>query len=440
MSNSPDVQRDSFKSRFGMIMSIAGMSIGLGNCWKFPYLCGKWGGGAFVFVYLIGCILVIVPLAIVEVSMGKRTQAGLVQTYGDSFRCKPVGYVLGSVSSFGMYAVNFYYVVILGAIVYFIGMFATRAWNRTDVSTMYDSYTGSVASVVIYVIIMVIMVYTALKGINKGIEKVSKIMVPSLFILFFITFIILCCTTPNMVDGLNYYLNPDFSQLGNINLWIAAIGQALFSVGVGPGCLLIYGSHLKEDAEITKSVLTICVLDTCVGLLSGLCIIPACIAYGVDPESGSTLIFRVLPVIFEEMPLGAVIGVLLFIGMFFAAFTSAIANQEVALTTFVDAYHLPRPAVAVALGIINLCIGLPCLFSEGWYNLWVNVTGDYLYMPAAAIGGIAYVYCYGVRKLRENNANPYSDIKLGRWFDRWVQIIALPIMIFLTAWNFIALF
>ncbi|WNV58880.1 sodium-dependent transporter [Oscillospiraceae bacterium NTUH-002-81] len=433
--------RDVFKNRFGMILSMAGLAIGLGNCWRFPYLCAKWGGGAFVFAYLVGVVGLVAPLAIVEVAMGKGTQKGLVDTYALTFKNKPAGYVLGSVSAFGQWAQNFYYVAIMSAIVYFAVGCGTSIWNRVAPDQIYDSLRGNKPlSIGLYVVLLGILLYTGVKGISKGIEKISNIMVPALFILFIITFVVTVATTPGIVDGLNYYLNPDFSQLANPGLWVAAVGQALFSIGVGPGALLVYGSHIKEHGEITVSVLTICAMDTCAGLLAGLCIIPACIAFGIDPQSGSSLIFKVLPVVFQKMPAGTIVGLLLFVGMFFAAFTSACSNQETAVTSYSDAFHMSRAKVVAIMGVINLAFGIPCLFSNGWESAWQLITSDFFFMPATVLGGIAYAWVFGVKKIRENQIDPDSDIKLGSWFDTWVKFIAVPIMVLLAAYTFIQAF
>ena len=433
--------RDVFKNRFGMILSMAGLAIGLGNCWRFPYLCAKWGGGSFVFAYLVGVIGLVVPLAIVETAMGKGTRKGLIDTYAMVYKNKPAGYVLGSVSAFGNWAQNFYYVSIMSAIVYFAVGCATSIWNRMPANQIYDSLRDNkVLGIILYIVLLGILLYAGAKGVSKGIERISNIMVPGLFILFILTFIITVATTPGIVDGLNYYLNPDFSKLANPGLWVAAVGQALFSIGVGPGALLVYGSHIKEHGEITISVLTICAMDTCAGLLAGLCIIPSCIAFGIDPQSGSTLIFKVLPVVFQQMPAGRIVGPLLFVGMFFAAFTSACSNQETALTTYSDAARQPRTKVVMIMGIVNLALGIPCLFSTGWESAWQLITSDFFYMPVTVLGGVTYAWVFGVKKIRETQINPDSDIKLGGWFDTWVKFIAVPIMIFLAAYTFIQAF
>lgn len=144
--------------------------------------------------------------------------------------------------------------------------------------------------------------------------------------------------------------------------------------------------------------------------------------------------------VFEKMPAGAIVGLLLFIGMFFAAFTSACSNQEAAVTSYSDAYHMSRAKVVVIMGVINLVLGIPCLFSVGWESAWQLITSDFFFMPATVLGGIAYAWVFGVKKIRENQINPDSDIKLESWFDIWVKFIAVPIMVLLAAYTFMQAF
>lgn len=442
MSKETTVQsRDTFKSQFGLVMSMAGLAIGLGNCWRFPYLCGQWGGGTFVFAYLVGCVLIVVPLAIVEVAIGKGLSKGSIDVYSEAYHSPIVGKILGSVTAFCQWAQNFYYLAIVGAVVYFVYAGATSMWNTTPPTEIYSGFQGNIGLyIVLYLLILALLVYTGLRGVNKGIEAVSKVMVPAMIGLFILTFVLTCIFTPNIVDGLNYYLNPDFSKLGNLQLWAAAIAQALFSIGVGPGALLVYGSHIPRDGEVPLTIATTCAMDTMAGLLAGLTIIPACVANGIDPESGSNLIFLVLPQVFKNIPGGNIIAVFLFLGILCAAYTSACSNQECAITTFSDGYKLSRGKTVAIMAAANLIFGMTCIFSDNMMNFWQTVTGDYTFLPSAALGGITFVYIFGVKNIREKFINPYTDFKLGRWFDRWVQIVAVPVMVFFMAKTFIGLF
>jgi NSS family neurotransmitter:Na+ symporter len=433
--------RDTFKSQFGLIMSVAGLSIGLGNCWRFPYLCGKWGGGSFVFAYLVGSILIVVPLAIIEVSVGKGTGKGNINFYSEAYHNRVVGKILGSLTAFFQWAQNFYYLAIVAAIIYFIYAAATSMWNVVEPTEIYSLFTSNTfLYIVLYMACLVLVIYTGFRGVNKGIEAISKVLVPLMIGMFILTFILTCIYTPNIVDGINYYLNPDFTKLKNPQLWAAAIAQALFSIGVGPGALLVYGSHMKYDAEVPLTIATTCAMDTMAGLLAGLTIIPACVANGIDPQSGSSLIFLVLPQVFKNIPFGNVIAIFLFLGIFCAAYTSACSNQECAITSFSDGYNWSRKKTIAIIAVLNAVFGLTCMLSESSMTFWQTATGDFTFLPSAALGGITFVYVYGIRKIREKFINPFTKYKLGRWFDHWVQFVAVPVMVFFMAKTFIELF
>lgn len=442
MEQQKTVKRDTFHSQFGLIMSMAGLCIGLGNVWRFPYLCAYWGGGAFVFAYLIGVVLIVTPLAIVEVGIGKQIHKGLIDVYSDTYHNRTVGKVVGTTMSFLQWGQNFYYFAIVAAIIYYIYAGFTSLWNREAPEMIYTNFTegNKPLYIALFLIVLVVVFMTGLRGVNKGIEKVSKVMVPLMIVLFILTFILTVINVPNIAVGLNYYLNPDFSKLKDPALWAAAIAQALFSIGVGPGALLIYGSHIKDDGEIPLTIVTTCALDTCAGLLSGLTIIPACVAMGIDPQSGSSLIFLVFPKVFQQIPGGNIIAGLMFIGMACAAYTSACSNQETAITTWSDGYGISRKQTIAIMAVINVVFGIWAILSPSAMNFWQTITGDFTFLPSAVIGGITYVYVFGVKKIREKSINPYTSHKLGRWFDRWVQIVAVPVMIFFMVKTFIGLF
>lgn len=435
-------RRDTFRSQFGVIMSFAGMAIGLGNCWRFPYLCGKWGGGAFVFAYIIGLVLIVVPLAILEAAVGKQMQAGLIDTYSRAYKNKTVGKVVGGVSTFCNWSQNIFYLSTVAALCYFAYACGTSMWNRGIYGAEMNEHfrSSTVLYVAMFLIVLFFTLWTGLRGVARGIETLSTYAIPAMMLLFIITFAILAATTPNIVEGLNYYLNPDFSKLKDPGLWAAAIAQALFSIGVGPGILLVYGSHMKKNGEIPLTMLTICTLDTLAALLVGLTVIPACVAYGADPQSGSKLVFVILPQIFEKIPCGNIIAPLLFIGMICAAFTSAVGNQETVLTTYGDGFKWGRKKVVFIFGMINLVFGLIAMFNNSFMTFWETVAGDYTFLPSAAIGGFTFAYIIGVKATRDEAINPTTKYKIGGWFDKWVKFVSVPVMILFMAYTFVGLF
>ncbi len=424
------LQRESWLSRFGGIMSMTGMAIGLGNVWRFPYLVGEYGGGAFVFAYLVSLIVLVIPLAIVEAGMGKGIGKGVIDTYEVIFKNRYAGIILGGLSALLYFAMQFFFIAIIGICLYFMYVSVVGMWNVMPPEEIYAHVQSNKTMLVILFSIMALFIsYVVYKGIGRGIERVSKIMVPGIFVCFGIAIIFGIVSLPNIAQGYNFYLSPDWSVLGKFDIWLAAVGQALFSVGVGPGCVLVYGSHFRKTDDVTQNITTVCLLDSSAALFAGLAIIPACIALGLNPESGSNLIFIVLPTLLSQMPFGNLLGVLIFAAIFFAAITSSIAQLETPVTTFMDAFKLPRGKTVIVFTIITFVCSIPAVYSEEILDFWNQLAGNYGFIVTAGFGAIAWVYVYGVRKVREEFLNSTSDILLPKAFDILVKFVAAPVMI-----------
>lgn len=427
--------RESFASRFGMLMSIAGMAIGLGNVWRFPYLVGHWGGGAFVFAYLVCLAVIVVPLGLVECSFGKGIQAGVLDAWEKITHSKTAGRIVGSVFAVGYSSMNFYFMVVLAATMYFMYAFATDMKSRVDPSIMYEYMQNDQTSIILALTILgtLALIFILYKGIVAGVEAVSKWMIPGLFVIFAIIIVFALIFVPNIAEGYNYYLNPDFSQLTNLQLWADAAGQALFSIGVGPGCILVYGSHIKRNADITVSYASVCLLDTGAALIAGFAIIPTCVALGLDPQSGEGLIFIVLPSALAQIPFGNFLGILAMLAIFFAGFTSAIAQMEVAVTSFTDGLHVNRKKCVLFFGAITMVMCIICAINDSQFDFWNNFSGNYVFIVTAGLGAIGYNWIYGTKKIRLEYMNPGSEVQLGSWFDPLVKFISVPLMLIIMA-------
>ncbi|MFZ5969115.1 MAG: sodium-dependent transporter [Bacillota bacterium] len=424
------VGRESWGSRFGALMAMAGMAIGLGNVWRFPYLVGANGGGAFVFAYLVVIALIVIPLAIIEAGIGKGVGKGVIDTYTHIFKNKNMGNIIGGASALLYFAMNFFFIAIMGVSLYFIYVSAVGLWGSVPPDQIYDQVMANKNVLVfLFMVLCLFISYVVYKGVSDGIEKVSKIMVPGIFVCFAITIIYGVVKMPNIADGYNFYLDPDFSQLGSFKLWLTALGQALFSIGVGPGCILVYGSHLKKTDDVSLNVTTMCFVDLAAAIIAGMAIIPATIALGLNPEAGSKLIFVVLPTLFAQIPFGNILGILVFTAIFFAGITSAFAQLEVPVTTFMDAFRWSRGKTVLIFTIITIVCSVPAVYSQEILDFWSNLAGNYGFIVTAGIGAIAWVYVYGVRKIREEYINPTSDLILPSWFDGLVKFIATPVMI-----------
>jgi len=431
MSNKTIEERDNFRSRFGALMAITGMAIGLGNVWRFPYVLGEYGGGTFLIAYIIVLLAIVIPLAIVEMGIGKGIGKGNIDVYADAFKSKTAGKAIGGTAAVLYTGMNFFFITIIGISVYYMYVSLVGLWNNTPPQEIYDSLMANKALLVVLFSILCAMVsYTVYKGIGKGVESASKFMVPGIF-LFFGIIIVYSWTIDGIAGGYEFLLAPEWGKLASLDLWIAAIGQALFSVGVGPGCILVYGSHLKKTDDVSLNAVTISFLDTSAALIAGLAIIPPCIALGLDPGSGAQLIFVVLPSLFSMIPGGQILGFLVFTAIFFAGITSAVAQLEVPVTTFSDGLGWSRKKSVTVFTILTVVCSIPAIYNEALLKIFSDVAGNYGFIITAGLGAITYVWIYGVRKIREDFINPSSDIKLAPWFDVLVKFVVTPIMIFI---------
>lgn len=421
---------ENFAGAFGAIMSMAGMAIGLGNVWRFPYMTGANGGGAFVLAYLVCVVICVIPMAILEAGYGKEIGKGMMEAYEAALHKPFISKIIGGFCAFVYYSMNFYFIPIMGICFYFIYVCLAGVWNTVPADQIYDLGMANkglmVALVLINVLIIGIVVYL---GVDKGIEAASKVMVPSMFIFFIIVIIFGALNISGIGAGYDFYLHPDFSVWTHPSLWVAAMGQALFSIGVGPGCVLIYGSHLKKGDDVTMTMTSVCLLDTSIAVIAGMAMLPACVAMGFEPDQGSKLIFVILPALFQRLPFGRIMGALCFTAIWFAAVTSAVAQTEIPTVTFMHGFSTSRHKMTVILTVINAMAAIAAVFSDGFLNFWSDFSGNYGFIITAGLGAIVYAYVYGADKILVDSINPSSDIKLGMWFAKYIKIIVVPILV-----------
>jgi len=359
--------RGQWASTFGFIMAAAGSAVGLGNIWRFPYLTGQNGGAAFVVVYLLCVVLVGVPMLMNEMALGRMTGKNTIGTF-QATGAKPFWVLLGGVLAVLVsFFVMSYYTVIAG---WTIGYMATSLVNAPIPFNEFIAAPGYV--VPLFALAMLVTIVIVLGGISGGIEKANKILMPTLFILLIIT-IIRSITLPGAGAGVEFYLNPDFSKLTGMTV-LKALTQAFFSLGVGWGIMITYGSYLPKTQSIASSSVWVGVMDTSVALLGGLMVFPAVFAFGQDPGSGPTLVFEVLANIFPQMPMGNIAGALFYLLLFFAAITSTISMVEVVGSWLIDSKHWSRKKATWTVGIVAFLVGIPSALSNGSSDLFSTVT------------------------------------------------------------------
>jgi len=359
-----DAQRGQWSSRLGFILAATGSAIGLGNIWRFPYVVGENGGAAFVLLYLVFVVIIGLPYMFAELALGRSVQrnpVGSIDAIRPHSPWKLVGY-LGVLTGVGI--LSFYGVVAGWTFGY---IFKMAMGNPGEFGTFISDPWMVTFLFGIFILITVSIVHG---GVEGGIERWSKILMPLLFVLL-IGLIIYANTLDGAGKGLEFYLKPDFSKLtGKVAL--EALGQAFFSLSLGMGLMITYGSYLSKKENIISSALFIGLSDTLIAIMAGLIIFPALFAMGAQPDSGPALVFIVLPKLFVEMPGGSIVGVFFFILLSIAALTSTISLLEVQVAFLVDEKKAPRKKVVWLAAGFTFLIGLPSALSQGASDFFTN--------------------------------------------------------------------
>ena len=366
-------QRSNFTSKIGFVLAAAGSAVGLGNIWRFPYLAAQHGGGTFLLVYLILAVTFGFALMVAEIAIGRKTGLSAIGAF--KALDKRFGF-LGVLTSLVPIIILPYYSVIGGWVIkYFVTFISGSAHAAAD-----DSYfTGFIGSPVEplgwFFLFMALTSVIVLFGVEKGIEKVSKFMMPILAILT-VGVAIYVITRPGAMEGVVYYLKPNFKDFSPTTI-LAAMGQLFYSMSLAMGIMVTYGSYMKKDNNLESSVRQIEIFDTAIAFLAGLMIVPAAyMFYGGSTEGlkkGPTLMFVILPKVFKEMPgiMGTVIGVAFFLLVFFAALTSSISLMETVVSIVMDKTKWNRKVSCIAVTVFSLLMGIP---SSLGFNIWGHIT------------------------------------------------------------------
>ncbi len=327
-------KRSTFNSRLGFILVSAGCAIGLGNVWKFPYICSQYGGGAFLLIYLLCLILLGLPILICEFAVGRSSRKSISWAYET---LEPEGTKWHSVKYAGIagnYLLMMFYTMVTGWMLFYVFRYATggmAAAAAEDIPAVFDNMLASPSTMMIFTAIVIVLgMGVCALSLQKGIEKITKYIMTLLIILMLVLVVNSLCLD-GAWEGVSFYLKPDFGRLmkqGIGNVTFAAMTQAFFTISVGTGSMEIFGSYMKKDRRLTGEAINVVALDTAIALMAGLVIIPACFAYNVEPDAGPSLLFKTLPNVFANMAGGQAWGALFFLFMTFAAFTTVIAVFE----------------------------------------------------------------------------------------------------------------
>ena len=365
------IPQNSFSGKLGFILAAAGSAVGLGNIWRFPYLAAKYGGGIFLLVYLILAITFGFSLMVTEIAIGRKTGNSPIEAYtklNSKFK------FLGILASAVPIIIFPYYCVIGGWIIKYLKIYLTGQAAAAATDTYFGGFIGQSAEPILCLaIFMVLTAAVVIFGVQKGIERISKIMMPVLVVLSLVT-AIYCLTLDGAMQGLVYYLKPNFS-LFSVKTIVAAAGQLFYSMSLAMGIMITYGSYMRKEDNIEQSVRHIEIFDTAIAFISGLMIIPAVFVFSGGNEealqAGPTLMFVMLPKVFNAMPAGAVIGLLFFVLVLFAALTSAISLMETIVSIFMDKLGWNRIVACIVVFAFALIMALP---SSLGFGVWSGIT------------------------------------------------------------------
>ncbi|HHT70036.1 MAG TPA: sodium-dependent transporter [Firmicutes bacterium] len=431
--------RETFGSRLGFIFAAAGSAIGLGNIWRFPYLVGVYGGAAFLVVYLAIVVIIGVVCFISEVALGRHTRqsnVGAFKAIKPSWA--PVG-LIGIIAGFMI--LSFYGVVGGWTIYYFFKAIAGFAFPDPGAST--DLFVGFISNAILPLIytaiFMATTIYIVYKGIQDGIEKYSNIMMPALFVIIIIL-AIRSLTLPGAGAGLEFYLKPDLSKIDGETL-LAALGQVFFSLSLGMGSILTYGSYLSQDENIPFVCTIVPMMDTLIAFLAGLVIFPAVFAYGFEPGSGGGLAFITLPAVFNEMPAGNLFGGAFFFLLFLAALTSSISLLEPVVAYMMEEHGWERKKATITMGGLIFVVGIACSLSNGiWsgfivldrniFDLLDFISGNVLLPISGMLTAIFVAWVWGSKNALQEATND-GTIEFA-WGNLWANVLikyVAPILI-----------
>lgn len=441
-------QRERLGSRLGFILLSAGCAIGVGNVWKFPYMVGQYGGAAFVLFYVIFLLLLGIPVMTVEFTLGRAARKSPVKMYQE---LEPKGskwHAHGYLAMAGNYILMMFYTTVSGWMLYYF--FATAfgkldGLDKTGVDTHFTNLMGSPATMMIFMGIVVVFGFAVCSvGLQKGIEKITKWMMLALLVLI-VVLAVYSISSDKSGQGLKFYLLPDFGKMadaGILNVLVAAMSQAFFTLSIGIGNMAIFGSYINKDRALMGEAVSVAGLDTFVAFASGLIIFPACFAHGIEPAAGPPLIFQTLPNVFNNLPAGRFFGAIFFLFLTFAAFSTVLTVFENIIACNCDLFGISRKKACVINTVAIFALSIPCVLG---FNLLSGFTpfGDgsnvldledfivsNVLLPLGSLIFVLFAchkFGFGWNKFRDE-ANQGNGIKVPNWMRIYMQFV-LPVII-----------
>ena len=442
------MQREKLGSRLGFILLSAGCAIGVGNVWKFPWLVGQYGGGAFVVCYIIFLLILGLPIMTMEFAVGRASQKSPVRAYQALEKPGTKWHIHGYLALIGNYLLMMFYTTVCGWMIYYFSQMAAGKFEGLDTAGVETAFYDMLGQPGVLAVCMVIVVVAGFAinsfGLQSGLERVTKVMMLALLAIM-VLLAVNSIMTEGSAEGLKFYLIPNLDNMkeaGITNVIVNAMNQSFFTLSLGIGAMAIFGSYIGKSRALFGESVNVAILDTFVAFTSGLIIFPACFAFGVAPDSGPNLIFVTLPNIFNHMAFGRLWGSLFFVFMTFAAFSTVLAVFENIMSCWMDMTGWSRKKVALINTVLMIALSLPCVFG---YNIWsafqpfgegstVLDLEDFLvsniWLP---LGSLVYLlfctsrYGWGWKNFKEE-ANEGGGLKIRDWMRFYVSYI-LPLIV-----------
>lgn len=437
-------------SRFGYLMVAAGAAIGLGNIWKFPYLAYRGGGGIFILVYLVIVLILAEPMVNMETAIGRHGKSDTVSVYEKI--SKKWGFV-GWMANLCTIMINFFYVVVGGWVLrYTIQFIVSGDFGEQPGDFFQDFISDPIQPLIYDFIILAVVIIFLLFGITNYVEKVSKIMLPALFVLLAVCGVYACFAAKGAMEGLKYYLLPDLSKM-NVKVFADAVTQVLFSVGIGWGIFTTLGANVPEDSNIAKDSIIISLMDTAAAVLAGFVIIPAAFGAGVDVQKGPALIFDVMAGIFRNLSCGRLVGTFFFLALVFAVLSSLFSFIEISVRTFEIKCGLGRKKAVIVSGILigigNILVSLgfgplsevklpwPYFTGIEYYGFydWFDCFTGYVLLPLGCLMTCIFVWrVWGWKGYEEELT---KDGRFGRLtgYKKALTVVVIPLLMVVVLLN-----
>lgn len=443
-------KRSSFTGSIGFVMAVAGSAVGLGNLWRFPYLAAQYGGGIFILVYLLLALTFGFALLTTEIAIGRKTKHSSILAYGQlDKRFRFLGYLAGLVPLI----ILPYYCVIGGWVLKYTIVFLTGHGGQAASDGYFGNYIGSTSMpLVFFLIFLTATMLVIIGGVQNGIERVSKFLMPVLLVIT-VGVCIYVITIPGSGVGIKYYLLPDFSKF-SVKTICAAMGQLFFSMSLAMGIMVSYGSYVKDDVNLGKAVNQIEIFDTIVALLAGFMIVPAVYVFSGQEglaTSGAGLMFMTLPKVFDSMAMGKVIGACFFILVLVAALTSSISVMEATVSMAMDRWKLSRNKAALIIFLVSILLGIPSSLGNGvWENIkllgmdfltFFDFLSNSIIMPLVALFSCILIgWCTGTKVVEDEvtrNGERFSRKAVYRVMIKYIApVFMVIILVFYTLAQF----